>query len=364
MTGETPSTRPSARVVDERLELPFDQYQRYEVTSALLAGFKVASGSLVLEVGGGPGPLESFLPDYELFVSDVSGAPHERFLLADGSKLPFADDTFAVVVTLDVLEHVPPGIRAPFLSELLRVSRDLVVLSAPFAHPDLELAEEALNEFIRARFQGDFPTLDEHADNGLPELNATVEALGATGATLATLPSGYLPHWLVGMLVHHELLATGLPHLGKLHAYYNQVVSPYDCREPSYRHVIVAAHDRDPAEVERVVGSLRAQDTPGAGQAALNAIAGAILAQRLNAVARTEVLGRELDEMRGLAEVRMREVADRDAHIFELERRLQDLHAEKEDLKDEAQRRWLLGIPYAAGRVRRKLSHRKESNPG
>ncbi len=170
MTGDAPSVRPSARVVDPRLELPFDQYQRYEVTSALLAGFKVAPGSLVLEVGGGPGPLESFLPDYELFVSDISGAPHERFLLADGSKLPFADDTFAVAVTLDVLEHVPPQIRAPFLAELLRVSSDLVVLSAPFAHPDLELAEEALNEFIRARFQGDFPTLDEHADNGLPEL--------------------------------------------------------------------------------------------------------------------------------------------------------------------------------------------------
>jgi hypothetical protein len=68
--------------------------------------------------------------------------------------------------------------------------------------------------------------------------------------------------------------------------------------------------------------------------------------------------------MRGLAEVRMREVADRDAHIFQLERRLQDLHREKEDLKDEAQRRWLLGIPYMLGRVRRKLTHRKESNPG
>ena len=100
------------------------------------------------------------------------------------------------------------------------------------------------------------------------------------------------------------------------------------------------------------------------GRPRSNAIAGAILAQRLNAVARTEVLGRELDEMRGLAEVRMREVADRDAHIFELERRLQDLHQEKENLKDEAQRRWLLGIPHAFGRARRKLTDRKESNPG
>ena len=360
MSGEI---RPSVRVIDERLELPFDQYQRYEVASALLAGFKVPPGSLVLEVGGGPGPLEAFLPDYELVVSDVSGAHHGRFLLADGSSLPFADDTFAVAVTLDVLEHVPPGIRAPFLQELLRVSSDLVVLSAPFAHPDLELAEEALNEFIRARFQGDFPTLDEHADNGLPELTATTEALGQTGAAVATLPSGYLPHWLVGMLVHHELLAIGLPHLGKMHAYYNQVVSPFDCREPAYRHVIVAAHDRPADEVQHVVDSLRAPETSIGGQTALQAIAGAILAQRLNAVARTEVLGRELDEMRGLAEVRLREVADREAHIFELERRLEDTQREKDAIKQDAARRWLLGIPYAARRLKQKLASQKETSP-
>jgi hypothetical protein len=218
------------REVDPRLELPFDQYQRYQVTAELMERFAVPAGALVLEVGGGPGPLEDFLPGYEVFVSDITGAHLGRFLLADGAALPFADQAFAAVVTLDTLEHVPPQYRTPFLAELLRVSADLVVLSAPFASKELEIAEDALNEFIRARFQGDFPTLDEHADNGLPELDPTVAALSESGFSTATLPSGYLPRWLMGMLVHHELLATGLPHLGKLHAYYNAVVSPQrDC---------------------------------------------------------------------------------------------------------------------------------------
>jgi hypothetical protein len=353
----------SSREIDPRLELPFDQYQRYQVTSELMAGFKVPPGALILEVGGGPGPLESFLPEYELFVSDISGAAHERFLLASGAALPFADETFAAVVTLDTLEHVPAEIRPPFLSELLRVSSDLVVLSAPFASPELEVAEEALNEFIRARFQGDFPTLDEHADNGLPELEATVEALSRHGFSTGTLPSGYLPRWLVGMLVHHELLATGLPHLGKLHAYYNAVVSPLDNREPAYRHVVVSSRHRPPDEIQAVVDTLLSAEIGPGGNAALNAIAGAVLAQRLNAVARTEVLGRELDEVRGLAEVRLREIADRDAHVFELERRLHDMQREQESLKAEAQRRWLLGIPYAAKRFRNQLASSKEKSP-
>ena len=345
-----------ARVIDPRLELPFDQYQRYEVAAALLAGFEVPPGAWMLEVGGGPGPLEAFLPQYELFVSDLSGAHLGRFLLADGASLPFADETFAAVVTLDTLEHVPARFREPFLAELRRVSADLVVLSAPFANADLEVAEEALNEFIRARFGGDFPTLDEHANNGLPELDATEAALARDGFATATLPSGYLPRWLLGMLIHHELLATGIPHLGKLHAYYNAAISPFDCREPAYRHVIVAARHRPGDELRRTVDSLRSPEEGTGGQAALSAIAGAVLAQRLNAVARTEQLSRDLDEARGIAEIRMREVADRDAHIYELERRLVAMEHEHTALKVDAQRRWMFGIPYAVKKVRDKLA--------
>lgn len=352
------------RAVDARLELPFDQYQRYEVAAALLHGFGLPPGARVLEVGGGPGPLESFLPDYELFVSDIVGEHAGRYLLADGAALPFGDETFDAVVTLDTLEHVPAEFRKAFLAELLRVSGDLVVLSAPFAHPDLELAEEALNQFIRARFQGDFPTLDEHAMHGLPELGPTEAALGQSGFTSATLPSGYLPRWLAAMLVHHEMLATGVPYLARLHAYYNATVSPTDRREPAYRHVVVAARNRSATEVERVVDGLRSPGDVEAGQVALTALAGTILTHRMNAVTRNDTLGRELDQARDLVAARERELADRDAHVMQLERRIVDMQHEREAAQLEAQRRWLLGIPYAISRIRAKAAqHRKEASP-
>ncbi len=185
--------RTAERVVDPRLELPFDQYQRYQVTKDLFDGFAVPTGSLVLEVGGGPGPLESFLPDYELMVSDVSGEHLGRFLLADGAALPFADETFSVVVTLDTLEHVPSRYRAAFLSELLRVSSDLVMLSAPFASPELELAEEALNQFIRARFQGDFPTLDEPRTTGSPSWSRPLQRSRRTASRPRRCRAGTCP---------------------------------------------------------------------------------------------------------------------------------------------------------------------------
>ena len=59
----------------------------------------------------------------------------------------------------------------------------------------------------------------------------------------------------------------------------------------------------------------------------------------------------------------MREVADRDAHIFELERRLQDCSSEHEARRSEAQRRWLLAIPYARHVLRRKLTSSQGGDP-
>ena len=119
------------------------------------------------------------------------------------------------------------------------------------------LAEAALHEFVLQRFGGPFPTLEEHAEHGLPELDETVALLGTGGWSTATLPSGYLPRWLAGMLLHHEFLAMGMPELPSLHAFYNATVSPSDCRAPSYRHVVVAARELSPERLVAAVDSLR-----------------------------------------------------------------------------------------------------------
>jgi SAM-dependent methyltransferase len=348
------------REIDARLELPFDQFQRYSVAAELLRSLQVPRGERVLEVGGAPGALEAFMPEYTLVVSDIEGLGEGRFLLADGTSLPFPDDSFAVVIALDVLEHVPAAARPAFLSEARRVSSDLVVLSAPFADPDLELAEEALNEFIRARFGGDFPTLDEHALNTLPELAATIERVAGDDRATATLPSGYLPHWLAGMLVHHELLATGVPYLGKLHAYYNQVISPLDCREPSYRHVVIGSAKRSSGELTSVTDAMLTPGGSAQGSAALAAMASSVLAQRLGGVARFEERHDELRQAEDAIKLLEREVADRDAHVIELERLVGDLRNERDQAiageRVAASKAWLLGVPYIVRRVRGRLA--------
>lgn len=344
------------------LQLPFDQYQRYRVAADLFAGLGIGAGARVLEVGGAPGPLEAFLPDHEIFVVDIAGKRGGRYAIADGARLPFRDATFDAVVSLDTLEHVFPKSRTAFLSELHRVTSDAVVLSAPFADPELEMAEDALNSFVRQRFGGDFPTLDEHREHGLPLLAPTVAALGAGDWTTAVLPSGYLPRWLLGMLFHHELLATGLAELGELHAYYNATVSSLDTREPAYRHVIVAGRLRAQDELDKLVDSLLAPGDERAGEVALASIAAAVLAKRLPASIPSSEAKSLQDTVarleRQVADLE-RQVADRDAHLVEVRMLAEGLAGERDDavqrLLEQLSGEGLVGFAARAARALRRL---------
>ena len=52
----------------------------------------------------------------------------------DGSTLPYADESFDVVTTIDVIEHVPE--YDAFVAELLRVARRAVLISTPNRRPE------------------------------------------------------------------------------------------------------------------------------------------------------------------------------------------------------------------------------------
>ena len=316
------------------LKLPFDQYQRYRIAADLVVELGVGAGRTVLDVGGGPGLIEQFLPAHETFVLDVAGPFHGRFVLGSGAELPFPARAFGAAVALDTLEHVPPGARAAFLHELVRVA-DVVVVSAPFAGDEVELAEAALSEFVTQRFGG-FATLEEHAEHGLPDLEASERELRSDGVAVATLPSGYLPRWLAGMVLHHELLATGVTELSDLHAYYNATVSPLDCREPSYRQVLVAARGVTPDRLREVVDGHRSGADTAESRALLGSIVATVMAQRTAGVLRSSEL-RELEGQLAQAQQDIeglkRSVADREAHLTAARLEQERLREENDSLR-------------------------------
>lgn len=135
-------------------------------TPAALAALHDAGS--ILDVGCGPHGLACIAPDVPFVGADVAfdGEPAASMVavvLQDAPELPFPDDAFDTVLCLDVLEHVPPAQRAPFLRELARVAARRVVLACPTE------AAQPLDDLLRERLGTPQPSwLVEHGACGLP----------------------------------------------------------------------------------------------------------------------------------------------------------------------------------------------------
>ena len=314
---------------DDVLTLPFDQYQRYKLLQEVIARLCPAPAPHILDVGGWPGTLRRFLPGARVVVADVRGQL-PNMVRADGAALPFADGRFDLVVSSDTLEHVAPERRPRFVRELLRVSRDAVILGAPFDTPGVREAEAVLREAIREKYPGSYGFIEEHEQHGLPDLAATVALFREAGCAAEALPNGYLPHWLP-MLALYFALAWRSPYeplFDALNRYYNATQYRSDNRAPSYRTTIVACRGgverlatlRDELCAPRAGGGVPARDALDWPQ--LAALLQAIEAEA--ATAPREPMRRIL-ELEALVEERtawaqecVRQLAERDATVAQL----------------------------------------------
>ena len=112
----------------------------------------------ILEVGVGEGEISERLrqrfPTAELAGLDLpdldlSAEWHQRgvaAIFADATALPFADDTFDLVLAIEVLEHVPRPERA--LAEIARVSTGPLIASVPF-EPIWRIGNMARRRYLR-----------------------------------------------------------------------------------------------------------------------------------------------------------------------------------------------------------------------
>lgn len=116
---------------------------------------------------------------FEVILTDIDASKlkNVRFgnrVIADGCNLPFKDSGFDIVVSVDVLEHIPQDVRKKFLEELKRVCRKSVLLHFVVHDPENGFlgkdADLKFQEWHIRRFKKPDPATAEHIAANHPSL--------------------------------------------------------------------------------------------------------------------------------------------------------------------------------------------------
>lgn len=135
----------------------------------------------VTDIGSGPQGIAPYLRKRITGVdTDFFPKPHPLLEPVDASVLqtPFEDGSRPCVLSVDMLEHLPPHLREQAVDELVRITGKLLIIAVPagaqsYAH------DREMSELFRRSRGSDYLYLLEHLENGLPtddQLRAWVAA--------------------------------------------------------------------------------------------------------------------------------------------------------------------------------------------
>ncbi|CAO3383406.1 rhamnosyltransferase WsaF family glycosyltransferase [Azospirillum argentinense] len=181
----------------------FDAFQRYKALKDIVDAFETSpvfqgiEKPSILDVGSGNTTFtREFLGDrYAITRSDTEALNEPDIVrLVPGAPLPFADRSFDIVMSMDVLEHVPTDQRPLFLAEMARVSRHACVVACPNGIPEVDEAEKRFAGLHHALF-GPHRFMDEHREYGLPTPQSVLDALRREGLEVSTVDNIPLPLW-------------------------------------------------------------------------------------------------------------------------------------------------------------------------
>lgn len=349
----------------------FDRFGRYARVAEQLDSL-VPAGAMVIDVGDSSGYLEQFLPDCRSIAVDLHPAdapfPGVRFVQADGTALPLSTGAAAAAISCDALEHLPDGARDAFVGELCRVARDVVVLAAPFDTFGVRGAEDAVARYAKVLLGEDQPQLTEHAERGLPRLEAAADALARRGWDVQISGEGNLHDWLGMMLLRFgaDAHASTVPLGDGLDVLYNHLLPDRSGIGPYYRHLLVATPGRgahgqvrgldealaaDGGDIDSVAASFVSQTSLLVTAPALRRAEHA-LGQIQAATARVEHAVASSESSRKAIEAAVRDLG---AHVGGLAEQVDLLRARQAELHARVElqhRRSLVGV---LGRVRRRF---------
>ncbi len=241
--------------------LPFDKYQRHQIIKGIVEYFKskklIKPTGPILDIGGNPGYLKNFLPEFTITVIDeepcdyIYQMPRSVFL-----KYRKYKKYFEVVCAIDVLEHIDINKRNKFLFEAFGYTRKFLILSFPVNKPEIKEAEKLLFEFEKEFFERENRFLKEHLSQPLPTVESVLDFCKKQNIPYKILPNAFLPRWFSMMLLNliKEYTKEEFSAILEFNRKYNDLFYAFDNKNPSYRVVIILG--RNVAQLELITYDL------------------------------------------------------------------------------------------------------------
>lgn len=232
----------------------------------------------ILDLGGYNGLARQLLDDQVTILDVYQDDTLEDYIQVDKVGIPCDDDEFDIVISTDVVEHIPGDKRDRFLHDAIRVAKYATIIAAPFEHNKGEVAFEEMiaNTLYRGAVGGDdYHWLQEHRDNVLPKRSWIENELKKD----KTVSYSRFSH--SSLRLWSELLSTGFfvannvaevdkilgDKLKSLNDTYFDLIAPIDFPENGYRSFyVISKHfnkinvtvpSYDPGAVEQFTSEVR-----------------------------------------------------------------------------------------------------------
>ncbi len=240
--------------VDDFTDVDPTFVSRYLLQAAILRDYQKQQGIKklkVLDVGGSGSILANFI-DVDLTIIDIlpNVANLPNYIQGSALTMSFADNSFDVVVSCDVLEHISYDDRPMFLKESARVTKDLMIVAAPFNLEGVRPAEISANKYYKDMTGEDHRWLFEHLLDELPDLERAKHVLADSNMQVDSFSHTALDYWQLvtraGFLmaqapVHPEFVKK----IQALNRYYLENIMHKDFSATGYRSFLIASKQHE-----------------------------------------------------------------------------------------------------------------------
>lgn len=268
------SNRDIKRNEKTALTLPPDGYSRFFVITRLIEEiYKNKNKKLkILDVGGCSPYLNECLIasgiNFDLTIIDILPKPDGLdvdYIQEDITKSIIDDGTFDVVLSTDVLEHIPKDLKDSFITSSIRLSKGLVIIAAPFDTEGVDEAEHIVNDFNKKLFGLGQDWLEEHFLYTKPSVAQTKKVLEGSKLPYINFGVNNLYSWILSTHTNLIRAKTGLgaKDLENINTLYNKgLASSIEFTEPTYRQFFVLF--KEPSlQKSRLLESIKKPQVPG-----------------------------------------------------------------------------------------------------